>query len=508
MIDAGYQCEPSVMERVSILAQHRPDQWDSELLKEVQGASLPYVLNGDANSPTKFLFGSSFPYIADEEFGLSQRNTKCTASYAQGGLSNVWGAAVLPYAEDDFAGWPFSLAEMEPHYKAVAQFMEIAGGDDDLQVRRPFYAPPNGPVALSQQAQFLLENMRQNQERLKSKGFRFGRSRLAVRTQPDLDNRECQLCAQCLTGCPYGAIYSSSQSLSSLLNRKNFHYRQGYIVVKVTDNADGVCIVAHDLRSSANVNLTGKRVFLASGTLSTVKVAAASLELSTIELKLRYQPYFLLPLLSYRNFKRVEMERLHTLAQIFAELNRPDISPYPIHIQLYTYNEMMKHKLRQVLRRFSDLSSFIQPFILGRLLAIQGYLHSNCAEGILLQASWQGVNGKVKMSLQSQSEAVVRNIIAHVVWELALNSNSIGAFSLIPLLKIGVPGDGNHIGAVFPMKRDPEDWESDIYGRIRGWQRIHVVDASVMPTLPAPTLTYTVMANAHRIASKVAVLDV
>jgi choline dehydrogenase-like flavoprotein len=29
--------------------------------------------------------------------------------------------------------------------------------------------------------------------------------------------------------------------------------------------------------------------------------------------------------------------------------------------------------------------------------------------------------------------------------------------------------------------------------------RVHVVDASVLPSVPATTITYTIMANAHRI---------
>jgi choline dehydrogenase-like flavoprotein len=37
--------------------------------------------------------------------------------------------------------------------------------------------------------------------------------------------------------------------------------------------------------------------------------------------------------------------------------------------------------------------------------------------------------------------------------------------------------------------------------------RVHLVDASVLPSIPATSITFSVMANAHRIASTAAGFD-
>jgi choline dehydrogenase-like flavoprotein len=51
---------------------------------------------------------------------------------------------------------------------------------------------------------------------------------------------------------------------------------------------------------------------------------------------------------------------------------------------------------------------------------------------------------------------------------------------------------------------DPQDGvESDVLGRVAPWRSIHLVDASVFPTVPATTFTLSIMANAHRIARSV-----
>jgi choline dehydrogenase-like flavoprotein len=69
------------------------------------------------------------------------------------------------------------------------------------------------------------------------------------------------------------------------------------------------------------------------------------------------------------------------------------------------------------------------------------------------------------------------------------------------MLQIGAPGEGRHVGGSFPMKLNPAIGESEISGRLYGCRNIFLADASVFPTIPASTITFTAMANAHRIAS-------
>jgi choline dehydrogenase-like flavoprotein len=53
------------------------------------------------------------------------------------------------------------------------------------------------------------------------------------------------------------------------------------------------------------------------------------------------------------------------------------------------------------------------------------------------------------------------------------------------------------------MRENPGEYETDRLGRPGGWERIHVVDSSVFPSIPATTITMSVMANAHRIGAAV-----
>jgi choline dehydrogenase-like flavoprotein len=51
------------------------------------------------------------------------------------------------------------------------------------------------------------------------------------------------------------------------------------------------------------------------------------------------------------------------------------------------------------------------------------------------------------------------------------------------------------------MRENPQVLETDVLGRPAGLRRVHLVDASVFPSIPATTITFSAMANAHRIAA-------
>jgi choline dehydrogenase-like flavoprotein len=52
------------------------------------------------------------------------------------------------------------------------------------------------------------------------------------------------------------------------------------------------------------------------------------------------------------------------------------------------------------------------------------------------------------------------------------------------------------------MRSIPAGLETNLWGRVTGLPDMYVVDASVLPSVPAGPMAFTMMANAHRIASE------
>ena len=92
-------------------------------------------------------------------------------------------------------------------------------------------------------------------------------------------------------------------------------------------------------------------------------------------------------------------------------------------------------------------------------------------------------------------------MIGRVLSKLRRHRRDLGLLPVSPFMRVTAPGRGFHSGGTFPMRDTPGELESDLLGRPHGLRRVHVVDATVLPSVPATTITLSVMANAHRIGS-------
>jgi len=500
MLDVGKELEPDRLALVGQLGQTRPENWDAKTLEFIKGNSC----SNASSFPMKLCYGSDFPYREAGQVSGAQSAGGTLHSFARGGLSNVWGAAVMPYSKGDIADWPISHDDLVKHYESVSSFMPIACAKrDDLHDSFPSYSSRCQPLSPTKQAIALMEDLASSKVKLNAQGIYFGYSRLAVRTFPGNTDNGCEYCGLCMYGCPYKLIYNSTNTLDELQKLPGFRYVKDVLVKKIVEVNGEVKIKAESTISGEQIEFLAKRVYLACGVLSTAKIMLESLEAYDYPLKMLDSQYFLFPFLRFGHIKGVTNERLQTLAQIFIEIADPDISPHTIHLQVYTYSDIYLRTLQEMLGKLYSTFKFAEDILLGRLCAVQGYLHSDVSNTFLLRLRSKAARPNdrhllVEMMNRSPAELRVRRLLAKV------QSNAM-LFKGVPisfLLKFGSPGNSCfHSGGTFPMRYSPAAFQSDCLGRPFGYQKVHIVDASVFPSIPATTITFTVMANAHRIAS-------
>jgi choline dehydrogenase-like flavoprotein len=448
-------------------------------------------------SDLKRVYGSTFAYALDEMRDDVQSGTRCVQSFALGGLSNVWGAAVLPSSDRDLDDWPLTARALAPNYRAIAALMPIAAADDDLSRLFPLHGRAQPALNPSTQARLLLESLARGRPALTSAGTTFGASRLAVRSVATATATGCQYTGRCLTGCPHFAIWSSADVVRELRARAGFVYRGGFRVDALQAQRSSGSVRVSGVAGNGNQeSFEAERVFVACGPIATARLLLHSLDLYDTPIVLRYQPYFLLPLLASASASEVESEALHTLAQVFVEIDNRAVSPHIVHLQFYTYNSFIGQRVRAVARWLGPFSPSARRWLTARLLAVQGYLHSRTSDGISLTAR----RGQGRARLELHAGPAPARAIRRVTRYLLRHRQLIGATPITPLMTIGRPGDGNHSGGTFPMGDRPGRLQTDVFGQLADLPRVHIVDSSVLPSLPATTLTYTVMANADRIA--------
>jgi choline dehydrogenase-like flavoprotein len=495
MLDAGDSIEVEQMRLFDTLARVEPERWPAGAASRARSAFPVDV----GRVPLKPAYGSLFPYALDDsDLPLANENADALSSLALGGLSNSWGASILPFRQADIEDWPISLDELESHYEAVLRFMPIAAECDELSESLPLYTGRPGALRRGPQAHALLSHLRRHAPALRAAGFAFGASRLAVVASAD-DPRHCRHCGMCLYGCPYRSIYNAAHTLETLIREGLVDYRGGIYVDRVTEAGDHVAIDLHRRRRpSESDRLTASRVFVACGSISSTRLMLESIGHQRFTHRMQDSQYFVIPMITPRAAPVSVATQGNTLAQVFVELDDTGITRHASHLQVYGYNDIMLSAIAKRLRlRTGDCERILRP-LYGRLVVMQGFLHSADSPGLTIARDAD----RVRVIGDDTTTATVR--VRSLIRRLAGHARLLGMLPLPGLLHVGRPGKSNHLGGSLPMRRKPGALETDTLGRIPGWKRVHLVDASVFPSLPGTTVTISIMANAHRIATAAA----
>jgi len=497
MLDAGDTIEAARMDVFDALAHSEPSSWSPQLAAQARG-TFPVTLR---NVPLKPSYGSLFPYALDDaDLPVIRENAETLPSLALGGLSNAWGASMLPARQRDIAEWPITLEELAPHYEAVLRFVPIAAERDELSRSLPLYTDSPGELRRGLQSEMILSHMRRHTGALAAAGYTFGASRLAVVTSPGHQS-SCRHCGMCLYGCPYQAIYNASHTLEPLVRECRVEYRGGVYVDRLELAEHSVMVHVHERgHPSAAAQIDASRVFVACGALSSTRLMLDSIERPPRARRLLDSQYFVIPLITPRAVPVSVATQGNTLAQVFLELDDERVARHTVHLQIYGYNDLMLSALAARLPLSADrLERLLQP-LLGRLVVMQGYLHSEDSPGLTLHMDGKGAR------VVGDDDATSATGVKRIVRRLALSARLLGMVPMPGLAQAGRPGKGNHLGGSFPMRSSPEELTTDTLGRLPRWDRVHLVDASVLPSVPASTVTLSVMANAHRIASAAAAI--
>ncbi len=481
VLDAGVEMEADARDLRNRMGSVEPAGWpgsDRDAIGAVRRSE-----KSDSIRP----FGSDFLFRVPpglENFADNGGVHGLKPSFARGGLSNGWGASVLPYHRQDFEGWPIGLADLAPHYQAIAPLVGMAAARDGLA---DFYTGvtigEDRPLPQSAQARELLARMEAKRGRLSDMGVHFGASRQAIAPG-------CRACAMCLYGCPYGLIFNAGDAVEKMAAAGTLRYQGGVIVQGFAEHGGGVTL------ATSTGTFEAERLFIAAGVLPTTRLVLSALGLVGHEVVIQDSQHFYLPMLHRWSTPDPAQEPRHTLAQAFWAIDAPEVERHVVHAQLYTYNDTYAPDMAQ---RFGPFAGVAKPLIEAlsrRLIVAQPFLHSSVSPAIGARLVGERlIYHRIENPRTGEAIARVRRRIAKAAW-------AAGLVPLTPLLRPGTLGSSFHCGGSLPMRESPIKGECDVLGRPKGLKRTHIVDASVFPTIPAPTITFSVMANAHRIASE------
>jgi ferredoxin len=497
VVDLGLQLEQERQAIVAELASQSADQWDASKIALVSAQPVDSLVKGP---PEKRAYGSDFAFrdvgqLRNIAPGVEVNDALVSAAY--GGFSNVWGSQIMPFTNATLGTWPISGDEMEPHYRAVLNEIRFAGEEDDLAELFPLITAPTPLPKASERTVAVLRNYAKHRTRLRRQGVTLGRARLAF------DASNCVRCGLCMTGCPYSLIYSASTTLDRLRRVGRITYHGDHMALRVGEEGGRAFVWARQNRSDRLRRFEADRVYVACGAIGSTRLVVNSLSLFDTPMFLHEAAQFAVPFVSVRPTSDPKREPQFTLNQ-FNMLVSPagnDVDLALLHF--YTYNAAFDHAVPAFLRR--PIARRGRDQLFRRLSVALGYLPSWVSPKLRLRFRPPNADDEVpgldmtREDVRWRENAMLRAVFARLV----RSARYLDLWPVLPYVMFSAGAKSYHFGGSFPHQDEPTmEFGTDLLGRPRPWDRIHLVDATVFPSVPATTFTLTVMANAHRIASE------
>lgn len=491
MFDIGKKINNQIQTSLDHTFNSPFSEWSSQTKALFLETCLP---QNTALPKLKHLFGSNFLYDSSivKKPRLSEDKMLLYSSKSLGGFSKVWGTNVMPFHENDFKDWPISLPDLQQFYKKVINFTPYTAAQDNLSSHFPLYGTPTGRPQLTPQSNTVFSTLNSHKHILNKSNIFFGYSRLMA----NLNKPSCHRCGLCLCGCPYNLLYSSDMTLNYLKKFPKFSYQSTFTLNKFEEKENYVLL--HFITpNKKHIQIKTRRLFLSTGVLSTSKLILKSIP-DISNLTLLDSHYFLLPAFT-KDSINIQNTVYHSLAQLYLDICNSTLSPHWVHLQLYGYNLFYDYHFQYLFKHFYNYFPNFFKHIINKLWTIQGFLHSDHSS-------------KVDLSYCRKSDSLnsflienptLRPLLKTIYSFLKKQKSKTGLTPLPFLSKDSTFGSSFHTGGTLKMASNPKEKQTSINGKLWCSNRVHVVDSSILPTIPSTTITYSLMANAYRIGAAV-----
>jgi choline dehydrogenase-like flavoprotein len=445
----------------------------------------------------KLAFGSDYFYSNKASIRSSKKDTFVIppSTHATGGFSVAWGAASLLPDDFDLTEWPISRSDLLKYYEYAMKDIAISSESDDLNFFSPVLAANQYQSKAPKEATDLLYRL--NHSYKKDPRILFGKARLFVNFDQSKAS-SCRYCGCCMSGCVYGAIYTSEDDLKKLIEEGKVEYRPGIEVVKLVEIGKSIKIVAKN-RSNNNLEeaMIFNKVFMGAGVVNSTRIVMESKNYFENKVTLKTTSSFVVPIFK---FKRTEIQwpETNTMPSVFIEIKNQKMGDHWMHCQVSSPNELVLNKIRINFKNISSYFSRLKKYFLGHFIIAHCNIHSNYGVSYNF---FMSRNKKLCFSKNDSRNA--SQATKSALYELKKIFNKINYFPLTMIAKSSTNSISYHLGCTMPMKFLPtNDMDTDILGRPKGFKNLHIIDSSIFPSLPATGIGALAMVNAFRIAKE------
>jgi choline dehydrogenase-like flavoprotein len=425
-------------------------------------------------------------------------------SFAQGGLAQAWTGGCYPLNEDELADFPFSYRDLACHYDEVARRIGVTGAEDDLAKFMPVHEHLLPPLELDRHSATLMARYASVRSRLNRAGTHLGRTRVATLSQALGSRKACDSLGRCLWGCPRGSLYTPSQTLDECRRLPDFEYVSGVLVDRFTigDGGRVRSLVARPVSGGTPLELEVDQLALAAGALSSTKIILMSvLEKTGERIRLRGlmdNRQILLPFVNLGMIGRPFVADSYQYHQLGVGIEASDPRDY-VHGQITTLKTGLLHPIIQRL----PFNLATSTFAMRALHAALGIVNVNFRDtrrddNYVELAPYDG--RPPRLSLRYTPDIDEPHRINETMRRMKWTLRRLRCVVPPGMAHVRPMGASVHYAGTMPMTRTPAPFTTTALGQSRDFENLFILDGAAFPFLPAKNLTFTLMANAVRIA--------
>jgi choline dehydrogenase-like flavoprotein len=505
MVDAGVEKPAPVSPASSFddLRQNLPDPAAYLLGEKFEAVSLP----GSDEDFYAFPPSKRYVFEAARDFSYKASGFAPLFSFARGGLAEAWTGGVYPLNDAELHDFPFGADELAPYYAEVARRIGVNGEADDLSRFFPVHDNLMEPLRLSPHANALLSSYRNKREKLNASGVYFGRSRIATLTRNLGERRGCDYSGRCLWGCASGALYTPSWTLRECLAHPNFEYvPQSYVTHFKYDSARRVtALVVKSAQQNGDVEIPVQHLVLAAGTLSTSRIVLESIYRATGEVLtlggLMDNQQILIPYVNLRALGSAYEPRSYQFHQVAMGIEAERPEEY-VHSQITALTTALVHPLVQKLPLDLRSSTAVFRNLRSALGIINVNLHDRRRSDSQVTIAPSGNGKSSTLVIDYVSDAREAATIRSVTGQIRGVMRKLGCMVAPGMTHVREKGAGVHYAGTIPMSDAASTLTASALCQSHDFQNVHFVDGTTYPFLPAKNITFTLMANAVRVADQ------
>lgn len=433
-------------------------------------------------------------------------------SFAAGGLAQAWTGGAYPFDDHDLAEFPFNYEELSPFYDEVAGRIGIMGDNDDLARYFPVHDNLLPPLEFDKNSQLLVDAYKKKGPRLTKKtGVYFGRSRVAVLSRDHRGRSACDYSGRCLWGCPSDSLYVPAVTLRECMEHENFTYVPNHMVSHFRYEGNrATALIARNLETNEPTAFDVESLVMAAGTLSSTMIYLESIYRQTGEVikldGLMDNRQILVPFINPSMIgKSYEPEsyQYHQLAVglMDAVSGADSKNEYYVHGQVTTLKTALMQPVFQTMPLDWNTATFLGRNLHSALGVININFHDTRREDnyVTLHPFPHGIS-TLEVRYKEPDDEKKRIDFAMK----AIKKFMGGLGTIIPpgQSHIRPMGASVHYSGTLPMSDKPQPHTLTANCRSYDFENLYFVDGTSFPFLPAKNLTYTLMANAARVAEK------